>query len=192
PNIKTQYDALAADKAAEMVALGLRNGSAHDLFMNMPAGAGGIKALNNGWIAPLDDYIPNFAEWKSKFPPEVFVEGLNVFDGKTYTFPIVGSRRYNNMLLFNRRLMQDAGYDPAAKPLTWDEFRDAAKKITEKGGGRAYGVIFAGKQAANLAWNVRALATVAGSAAFGQFSDIDPRTGEYAYLQDGYVESLEL
>ena len=57
------------------------------------------------------------------------------------------AKLHRNLMYFNADLMAQAGYDPAAKPLTWDEFRDAAKKITEAGG---YGFANAGGPGANF------------------------------------------
>ena len=60
---------------------------------------------------------------------------MNVFDGKVYGFPFSSERRFNNAVLFNQDKMNEVGYDHINKDraLTFDEMRDAAKKIAATG-----------------------------------------------------------
>jgi multiple sugar transport system substrate-binding protein len=78
--------------------------------------------------------------------------------------------------------LQEAGYDPAAKPLTWDEFRDAARKISESGN---YGFANAGGPGANF---VNTIAEIAGAHG-GEFNW---QTGDYNYTSDIYLQTIEL
>ena len=93
-----------------MVPLGIRNGSAPDTF-NLPQTLEPAVAISEGWLQPIDDYVPDFENWKKAYPDGAYVEGVNVFDGKTYGFTFSGERRYNNALLFDQQMMNDAGYD---------------------------------------------------------------------------------
>ncbi len=86
------------------------------------------QAVAEGWVAPLDDIIPNFAEWKGRFPLGSFMDGVHVFDGKTYTFPQTSSKRYWTMTFYNTAIMEQAGYDLASERLTWDQYREAARE----------------------------------------------------------------
>ncbi len=188
PNITFQYDGLPWTEIQKVVPIGVQNGNAPDVFqvpLNIPT----FQAVREGWVAPLDEVIPNFERWKAAFPPNSFFEGINVFGGKTYTFPRSTSKRSSSLLFYNLDHMRQAGYDPAAKPLTWDEFRAAAKKITEAGRGQYFGFITGGNQANRWSDTVGALARVAGASAL---NDMDMRTGEYAYTSDGYVAAIEL
>ncbi len=189
PNITIQYDPLPWSEIAEIVPLGVRNGDAHDVFA-MPQEIPFAQAVQEGWVAPLDDIIPNFQAWKERFPLGAFVDGVHVFNGKTYTFPVTSDKRYSTLTFYTPTLMQAAGYDPAAKPLTWDEFRDAAKKITDAGQGQSYGLIIGGKSIAQFSNFVRNLARMAGRPASG--GDIDWKTGEYVYASDEYIAAVEL
>jgi multiple sugar transport system substrate-binding protein len=148
------------------------------------------EAVREGWVRPIDDLIPNFEAWQAAFPPASFVEGVNVFDGRVYTFPRSTSKRGLHLTFYNRQLMQEAGYDPETTLLTWDGFRDAAAKITEAGNGSAYGVILAGQQTGRWQDYVRNLGRLAGSSAGPD--DIDYRTGEYAFTSDGYLAAIDL
>ncbi|MEZ4836893.1 MAG: ABC transporter substrate-binding protein [Caldilineaceae bacterium] len=145
PNITIQYDALPWNEIAQVVPLGVRNGTAHDVFQ-IPLSYTPAQAVQEGWAAALDDIVPNFAEWKANFPPGVFVPGITDFNGKTYNVPITSNKRYGSHLLYNVDYMQEAGFDPSARPLTWDEFREAARITTENGAGQYYGFIIGGNQ----------------------------------------------
>lgn len=189
PNITIQYDALPWAEITQLVPLGVRNGDAHDVFA-MPPEIPAAQAVQEGWVAPLDDIIPNFAEWKAGFPLGAFQDGVHVFDGKTYTFPVTSNKRYSTLTFFNPALMESAGYNPAEDPLNWDEFRDAAKKITDAGQGQSYGLILGGKEAGPFADFVGNLARMAGRPASS--THIDWLTGEYVYGSDEYVAAVEL
>lgn len=189
PNIKFDYLGLPWTEIEQVVSLGVRNGNAPDVFQ-VPTSIPPAEAVNAGWVKPIDDVIPNFAAWQAAFPPSSFVEGINVFNGRVYTFPRSTSKRGVHMTFYNAPQMQAAGYDPATTPLTWDTFRDAAKKITTAGAGNYYGVILAGQQPGRWQDYVRNLGRLAGSSA--SQDDIDLRTGEYAFTSDGYIAAIEL
>ena len=48
------------------------------------------------------------------------------------------------MLLYNQDYLQEAGYDPSANVMTWDDYL-WPKKVTENAG-QYYGVIIGGNQ----------------------------------------------
>lgn len=43
------------------------------------------------------------------------------------------------MLFYNKKLLSDAGLDPNKEIKTWEDWRNAAKTVTEKGGGKVWG-----------------------------------------------------
>lgn len=189
PNITFDYLGLPWTEIEQIVPLGVRNGNAPDVFQ-VPPTIPVAEAVREGWVRPIDDIIPNFAEWQAEFPPASFIEGVNVFNGRVYTFPRSTSKRGVQLTYFNRPYMEAAGYDPEQAPLTGDAFRDAARKITEAGAGQYYGVILAGQQVGRWEEYVRNFGRLAGSSAGPD--DIDYRTGEYAYASDGYLAAIEL
>jgi len=189
PNIRFDYLGLPWTEIEQIVPLGVRNGNAPDVFQ-VPPSVPVAEAVREGWVRPIDDLIPNFAAWQAAFPPASFVEGVNVFGGRVYTFPRSTSKRGVHLTFFNRPLMEAAGYNPEETPLTWDTFRDAARKITTAGAGQYYGVILAGQQVGRLEDYVRNLGRLAGSSAGPD--DIDYRTGEYAFTSDGYLAAIDL
>ena len=99
--IEVVYDGLPWQEIATVLPLGIRNGSAPDTF-NLPLGMEPSVAVAEGWMQPIEDFIPDFETWKKAYPDGAFVEGINVFGGKTYGYPYSTERRFNNALLFNR------------------------------------------------------------------------------------------
>jgi multiple sugar transport system substrate-binding protein len=191
--VKVVYDGLPWSELNSVLPLGIRNGTAQDVFC-LPNSLQPAFAVTEGWVRPFDDLIPNFEEWKSSFPDGAFLEGLNMFDGRTYGLPYSSERRSSAHLLYNRKYLNDAGYDPEETPLTWDTFRDAAKKITDNSGGRAFGYIIGGGQILRWGNVVTALAQVAGreSGVESIYTGIDFRTGEVVFDSDEYQGAIEL
>ncbi|WDR03972.1 extracellular solute-binding protein [Devosia algicola] len=191
--IEVVYDGLPWNEINTVLPLGVRNNTAQDAFclpLNLPP----AFAVKEGWVQPLDDYIPDLAAWKEGFPAGAFLEGINEFDGKTYGLPYTSARVTSAHVLFNRQYMQDAGFDPETTPLDWDTFRESARKITENSKGRAYGLIMGGAQVNRWADITRTLAQMAGRAC-GDTSigtGIDFRTGELVFDSDEFVGAVEL
>jgi multiple sugar transport system substrate-binding protein len=185
PNISINYDGFPIPRIQEVLPLAIKNGDAHDIFILTPT-LNPRKVVSEGWVAPLDDVIPDFAKWKAAFPSGSFIPGINVFDGKTYSFPIRSAKTYVTLVLSNSSLLQRADVDFSSGMPTWSEFREAMKKITKQGNGRYYGLAMPGVRLANtIGW----LARAADGAAV---RDISPRTGEYIYGADGYRAAVEL
>lgn len=191
--IDVVYDGLPWNEINQVLPLGIRNKTAQDAFC-LPTDLPPAFAVKEGWVQPLDDYIPDIEAWKAGFPAGAFLNGINVFDGKTYGLPYTSERRTSAHLLYNKKYLNDAGYDPSAEALTWDTFREAARKVTELNAGRAFGFIIGGNQPGR--WNdvTLRLAQMAGRAC-GDTSiglGIDFRTGELVFDSDEFVGAVEL
>ena len=194
PNIKVAYDPLPWNEIAQVVPLGIRNGTAHDVF-NLPLSVSGAQAVSEGWVQPLDDLIPNFAEVKARFPAGVFLPGVTDFGGKTYSFPFTSNKSYGTHLLYNKAMLAAAGYDPESEPLTWTTFRDAAKKITEQGNGAYYGFIMGGNQInrwGDIVAGFGKMAGAVGGLGAQITADMNFLTGEYNYNTEEYIGAVEL
>lgn len=193
--IDVVYDGLPWKQVNTIVPLGIRNDSAPDTF-NLPQTLEPSVAIAEGWLQPIDDYIPDFENWKKAYPDGAFVEGVNVFDGKTYGFTFSAERRYNNALLFDQEMMNEAGYDhiDADHALTFAEMRDAAAKITKNSKGKSYGFIIGGSQVQRWGDTVTMLAERGGApvGARGLIQGIDLTTGEFVFGGDAYVAGTEL
>lgn len=184
-NIETAYDGLPWNEIEELVPLAVRNETLHDLVQLLP-GTLLNQALQEEWILPLDDVMPGFEQWKAQYPENVLFEGIHMHDGKTYTFPATADNRYEICLLYSKQLMNDAGFDPESEPLTWDDYREAARRITEAGDGQAYGVVLEGAQSNRLDFWISGLAQMGG----GHGSD--PATGEFDFTADAWLNAFDL
>lgn len=192
PNVSVKPDFLPQTQISQVISLGVQNRNAHDVWNMLPPNVSTGQAVSGGWIAPLDDVVPDFAKWKAAFPENVLVEGINVFNGKVYACPVV-TPSYNTLLLYNRRYLNDAGYDPESAPLTWDDFRNAAAKVTKAGNGKYYGWVLEGKQTPRLGVAVNNLAEMAGSGTTSyQDAPFNFHTGEFSFTTDKHVGAVEL
>ncbi len=187
PNITIQYDHLPIPDQQSLLSVSIQNNTLPDVISAAP-GIPGSQLVSLDVLAPLDDVIPNFAEWKAAFPPNTFFRGINEFDGKTYTFPITTSKWLTAALLYNVEYMEEADYDPAAAPLSWDEFREAARTITEAGQGEYYGFLIGGAQTNTLGEIVSQFAELAGA----QGGEFNWELGEYNYTRDEFSAAVEL
>ena len=183
--VKVTYDGTSWDRINEVVPLGIRNGSAPDVFAvpnNVPTNV----AVSNGWLSPIDDVVPNFEQWKRSFPATSFVPGVLVFDGKTYGFPLSSSKRMGMMLFYDVEYLKRADVDPKTDRLTWAEFRAACKKVTKQGNGKYYGLMTQGLALGPIA------AMFAEIAGLPHAGDIDYRTGEYTFTDPRLEAAIEL
>jgi multiple sugar transport system substrate-binding protein len=185
-NITLQLDELPNEELAQAVSLGARNGTVHDIFQGI--GIPLPTMVEQGWVAALDDIIPNFEQWKAAFPANSFYDGITSFQGKTYTFPYQSGKVEYAVLQYNTEYLEKAGYDPTNIEFTWDEFREAAKKITQQGNGQYYGLLMSTNGIIGSV--VNELGRMAGASA--SRTQIDWKTGEYNYTADGYQATIDL
>lgn len=193
PNIAVTYDPLPFDKIQALLPLGFQNNNAPDVFQ-LPGQISLGLAIQNGWVRPIDDLIPNFAQWKAAFPAGSFLTGLNVFAGKSYGAPLTNPGG-DTSLCYNTDYAASAAFDPKAAPVTWDAFRAAAKKMTQLGGGKYYGIMMEGQPGTRFAAIVSGFARRAaplGGGGSGLLGDINWQTGEFNYTTDQYLAVIDL
>lgn len=173
------------DTLNEAVTLGVRNGSAPDMF-SKPTTVPMQVAVNGGWAMPLEDVVPDFETWKSQFPDTAFIPGVHVFNGKTYAWTYTSNySQYGYYIYYDKALMAKAGVDPTSQPMTWDDVRTVAKKITDEGKGEAYGLMASGGRLGSIAMALAERAGLAGGA-------MNFKTGEYQYAAPLVKEAIEL
>lgn len=136
-----------------------------------------------GWVAPL----ALDAAHQAMVPKGTFIEGLNMFGGKPYSFPIFTFRSHDCLTWFNTDLFAKAGLDPAAPPRTYDDIRAAARKITMSGDNLS-GWIAPIKLPDRLQSQVFQMAMAAG---FPGRNGLDFSSGEYRYDADEFVHAIE-
>jgi ABC-type glycerol-3-phosphate transport system substrate-binding protein len=171
----------------ETLALAFESGSAPDTFLRRHSSR---QVYEMKWAQPLDPWIT--PEWRAKFPPGSFVETINVWDGKIYSFPH-SANKFDRVLYINEDMFREAGLvDPTGKvktPQTWGDLRSMAKQITESGKPKYYGIGIGIKDPKHMSWWFD-LANLAGTSGTDGF---DYRTARY-YFGDhpAYAQIVEL
>lgn len=89
--------------------------------------------LENGQLMDVTAEVKELG-YTDKFNP-IILDGVTGGDGKIYGFP---RQAYAMGLHYNRDLFEQAGLDPDSPPTTWDEIREAAKKIHDATGKSGY------------------------------------------------------
>ncbi|MBO9625214.1 MAG: extracellular solute-binding protein [Microbacterium sp.] len=89
--------------------------------------------LENGQLMDVTAEVKELG-YADKFNP-IILDGVTGGDGKIYGFP---RQAYAMGLHYNRDLFEQAGLDPDSPPTTWDEIREAAKKIHDATGKSGY------------------------------------------------------
>lgn len=147
--------------------------------LNLPAAA----LVAAGWAQPL-----NLSDAAKARVQNSLVEGIHMFDGKIYAFPIFSHQSYSAVTWFNTSLVEKAGLDPQAPPKTYDEFRAAARAVQSKAGPNVYGWIWNIGMPDRLTTQVNDMAQAAG---FPGGGGMRYTTGEFAYHADEYVNLIE-
>ncbi|GAA3598580.1 sugar ABC transporter substrate-binding protein [Nonomuraea rosea] len=193
PGVRVEHEVYNPNEMGQALQLAFKSNQIADVHSVAGLGLSEAALVADGWLAPLagQDAI------RAKLPADSLLEGLHVFDGKLYTFPLFSPRQYSTLNWFNRELVEKGGGDPDKGPATWDEFRSLAARITKDGGGRAYGWIQGLQFQERMQVHVIELAMSAGAqfamAAGGlnTMGLVNPRTGEYAFEGDPFVQALE-
>ncbi|MBM7568541.1 ABC transporter substrate-binding protein [Paenibacillus sacheonensis] len=176
PNIKIEYTQLTIDQFKNTILTAVKSGEAPDLFP-VPTGMKLSALVKDGWFQPLDPYIDQ--SFKDQFIDGTFQNGTTVVDGKIYSIPEAEALP-SSLLFYNKKLFREAGLDPENPPKTYSEFREAAKKITEAGKGKYYGIIEGGKQNNRWLTTAKEWSSLAGAGLNGN-SPIDLATGKATY-----------
>lgn len=184
PNVRIEYTQYNPNDMGQALQLAFKSGQAPDV--HSLAGLGlPVSALHKeGWFTPLQPYVSQ--EWLDRFPDGTFLEGLTMFDGEVYSFPLFSFRQHTTLNWFNKQLIEEVGFDPDVGPQTWDEVREAAKAITEQGNGQIFGMLLPIQFTARMQAHIIDLAEAAGAP-----GEIDWHTGEYAYHTEPFVQTFE-
>lgn len=184
PNVSVEYSVFSPPDVGKSIQLAYPSGQAPDVHTLTGFDAGRAVLMSEGWFAPLEGNVPD--GWIDSLPPEAFVEGNTTYQGTLYTFPLFSFRWHANANWYNIELMEKAGYDPEIGPETWDEFRDAALKITENGGGTEFGWIQGHNHIGRNSGNLIDFAQIAGAP-----GEIDWHTGEYIHASEPFLTAME-
>jgi multiple sugar transport system substrate-binding protein len=122
PNIKINETAVT-DNAKILTAIsGGTPPDIIDLGSSNPIGEWAAK----GALMPLDELIAKDKVDKDQFIPAAWP--AVTYGGKVYAMPFVA---FNEGLLYNKKMFQEAGLDPAKPPKTFDQLTQYAEKLTK-------------------------------------------------------------
>ncbi|WP_246303227.1 ABC transporter substrate-binding protein [Paenibacillus plantarum] len=129
PNIQVQFETIPQAQYYEKLRMQLSTGEDIDVF-----GGNMDVFLDTGILEPLDDYVKKAGIDVSGYGP--LYDSLKVND-KVFGLPY---RKSNWMLFYNKTLFDQAGVAYPKADMTWNEFRELAKKMTKgEGANKIYG-----------------------------------------------------
>ncbi|HEU5138474.1 MAG TPA: extracellular solute-binding protein [Bacillales bacterium] len=170
--IDVQIQGIPWDKGHAKLLTAVASGKGPDIIL---MGTTWMKEFANAnTFVDLTDYIdqyPNLA-------PENFIEGsleTSVFNGKTYGIPWHVDTR---LLFYRKDLLADVGYPNG--PETWEDMKDASKKLAARGKGK-YAIDLSLKDI-NLIYPV----------AWEQGWEYEPEKGADNFTKPGFRKMVEL
>ena len=122
PNIKVNIQLLSGNRL-DLVATAVAGGVPFDIVdaaHTLPM----IEGVGRGWYLPLNDYLETWEYTEMTIPtvwPHVTWEGDIL--ALPYTVP-------PRAIAYNKQLFSMAGLDPATPPQSWEEFLEAANRLT--------------------------------------------------------------
>ena len=127
PNIKVSVDYTDWDKLDIKVMTGFAAGVAPDLFQ-ADAVEFGPKYFEKGAVLPLNSYLAQAPKETINDFPEISIEGAAI-NGDVIALPF---RLDNRGLFYRKDFFREVGLDPKTPPRNWEEFREAAIKLTKR------------------------------------------------------------
>lgn len=182
PDVTVEYTVYNPQEQGQALQLAYESDQMPDVHSLAGLGVPPQQLVDQGWFQALS----NGGEIQQALPEGSLLEGITIFNGEVFSFPLFSFRQYTTLNWFNKDLMEQAGFDPETGPATWDEFREAARAMTEAGGGRIFGWIQGLNFPDRLGVHVDELAQVAGAP-----GPIDHATGEYTYTSEPYAQAIE-
>ncbi|MEV0826123.1 ABC transporter substrate-binding protein [Nonomuraea rubra] len=149
PGIQVTYVQGSWDNVNDQLVTQFAGGTAPDVIHNDSPALSGFAS--DGYLLDLKDKLP--AELKSDIPQPAW-DTVTFGDGKggqgVYGVPFL---QESQVIIANKKLLDESGVriPTASEPWTWDEFSEAAKKMTK---GESYGVAWAMKSPVNKTLNL--------------------------------------
>ncbi len=182
PGVEWVRNDVPFDQALKQATVATLAGNAAD---NIHLIAGWIPALYEiGGLEPLNDYF-TAEEWADI--PKASLDAVT-FDGKIMAMPWVPGPI---LLFYNRKLMEEAGLDPAKPPQTWPELMEQAKKIAglpARDGAPVYGIALRTQRNPNSAqWTIPIIYGMGGDVVDAQGKvtfNTEPTQQAFAWVRD--------
>lgn len=121
-DIKVEYK-IYTENFEQAVDMAFATNEAPDILFD--GGSIFSKFIGQGKYEPLDAYLTD--ETKARFGDGAFLDGINMYEGKIYSLPAIGT---TPRLIYNKGVFEKAGI--SEPPKTVKEMAEAAKTISEK------------------------------------------------------------
>ncbi|GAB2572437.1 ABC transporter substrate-binding protein [Gracilibacillus alcaliphilus] len=187
PHIQIEYTQLTVDQYKNTIMTAVSAGEAPDLFP-IPGGMQLEALVEDGWYQSLEPYIDD--EFKDLFVDGTFQNGRTMINDEIYSIPEAAPMP-SSLIFFNKDLFELAGLDPEDPPETYSEFREYAKKITEAGDGKFYGMIEGGEQVNRWTEIIRDWSSLAGSG-INAHSPVNLATEDMSYDTEPTLHVFQL
>lgn len=136
--ITVDWQTLAEKQYREALPLMFQSGDAPDIFHWLSQGVrelSAVEAYDLGWAAPLGPNDEITEEFLARWPEGSFLDGINIIDGKYYSFPFNDNVIWGpGYMYYNKAVFKAAGLDPEAPPATWNELYETCKTIRDNAG----------------------------------------------------------
>ncbi|MGE5557462.1 MAG: ABC transporter substrate-binding protein [Bacillota bacterium] len=193
PHIKVKRSRIATgSRYQEAVNLAFRSSSLPDLLA-IP-GEQQTVWMQNGYFHPLDKWVDR--KFITRYPKGAFVNGINMYGNKYYSFPF-GGNEYWCQLYINNEVFRKAGLvdqkGHTLLPKTWADVANDARIITEKGKGEFYGFGMFRSPDRLLPTFMFEWARVAGcnGGVQGVNLEVDYRTGKHSFHNKAVLEMFD-
>lgn len=191
PQVTVDYQGTNWNSIQEGITLGLRGGTAPDVFQ-LPNNIKPAAAVAEGWLHAFDDVIPDFEGLRARLPLGMLADGVTNFDGKTYSLPIA-QPAFTRLLFINKTLAAESDID-VEQEWTLDSFGAAVRAATTTGAGSYYGIVDHLGQPNGMNDVCSLLAQLSGMSGGNSndiLSSIDWKTGEFNYTDPTWIEVIE-
>lgn len=141
-----------------------------------------------GWFQPLT----NADEIKANFPEGTFIDGIHIFDGDLYSFPLGTSRGYVTLPWGNKEMLDQAEIEVTDGPQSFDDFREKVRTAQEKVGkpGLVLNLNFP-ERMANFVVDLAQNAGFDGGTHGPGQEAVDYATGAFSFHHDAVLEALD-
>ncbi|TCL67383.1 carbohydrate ABC transporter substrate-binding protein (CUT1 family) [Hydrogenispora ethanolica] len=187
PNIKIEYTQLTIDQYKNTILTAVKSNDTPDLFP-VPPGIKLAATVADGWYQPMNRFLDK--KFTNSFIDGTFIEGTTMIGGKIYSLP-EWLTLPSTAVFYNKKLLKEAGLDPEKPPKTYSKFREYAKKITEAGKGKYYGIIEGGKQLNRWKSTAQDWSSLGGSG-LNEYTPVSLATGKPTFDSKAVLDTFEL
>ncbi|WP_158548043.1 ABC transporter substrate-binding protein [Desertihabitans brevis] len=182
PGVTVERREMDGPSMGQALQLGRRSNQLPDVHSLAGLDGSPASLVGAGWFQPIDEFV----DVEGSPVGELLLDGIHRFDGRVYTVPVFSSRWHDAIPWLNTELCERADVDPETSPGSWDAFRAALQQLRGAGGDDVHPMVIGAKDPSYLASLLNRLAQTAGAA-----GAVDPRTGEYAYASEPYLQAME-